>query len=119
MFTATGDSARFVLAAAAMILVAACVTGSSSPTTTTTTPPPEPEPVAAPAPVETAHVEPVEAGFNHCCGNDSYRIEITCNGMIKRCYTNETGVWKQTYGRHCLSELGRACYLEECDAHCQ
>ena len=62
---------------------------------------------------------PVEAGFTHCCGSERYRIEIECGEMLKRCYENKGGTWRQTYGRHCKEQLGEACYLEECDAKCQ
>lgn len=78
--------------------------------------PPAAAPAAEPAP---AAVSPVEAGFTHCCGNGSYRIEIDCNQMMKRCYSNETGSWRQTYGRHCRASLGESCYLADCDAKCQ
>lgn len=79
-------------------------------------PEPEPTPAPAPAPVLPAAVE---AGFTHCCGNDEYRIEIDCGGMVKRCYQSKHGDWKQTYGRHCLKALGQDCYLAECDSRCQ
>lgn len=112
----TGAAALFVLTA---VLVAGCPA--------TTAPPPgaqQPEtaPVAEPAVAAdpaAAPVQAVESGFIHCCGNASYRIEIQCGGMIKRCYSSEGGDWRQTYGRHCLSSLGEACYLEDCDAKCQ
>jgi hypothetical protein len=68
-------------------------------------------PVAAP--------DPVEAGFTHCCGTAQYRMEIECGEMLKRCYENAGGQWKQTYGRFCKEALSEGCYLEECDAKCQ
>lgn len=62
---------------------------------------------------------PIEAGFTNCCSTDQYRIEIECGEMLKRCYENQNGVWRQTYGRHCKEHLGQSCYLEDCDAKCQ
>jgi hypothetical protein len=66
-----------------------------------------------------AAIAPIEAGFTPCCGTERYRIEIECGEMLKRCYENKGGIWRQTYGRHCKAELGEACYLEDCDAKCQ
>lgn len=64
-------------------------------------------------------LSPVEPGFTNCCGTERYRMEIECGEMLKRCYENQGGTWRQTYGRHCKEELGEACYLEDCDAKCQ
>ncbi|HTE54914.1 MAG TPA: hypothetical protein VK698_28870 [Kofleriaceae bacterium] len=72
-------------------------------------------PAASPA----VALAPVEAGFTNCCGTERYRIEIECGEMLKRCYENQGGTWRQTYGRHCKENLGEACYLEDCDAKCQ
>jgi len=89
-------------------------------------PPPGAEPsptwaaASVPAAAEPAVVmAPVEAGFTHCCGSERYRIEIECGEMLKRCYENKGGRWRQTYGRHCKETLGEACYLEDCDSKCR
>jgi hypothetical protein len=111
------------LLAAAALAVVAC---SSHPGVRTPPPPPpgpEPEPSwlaeVAPSAEPAAAISPVEAGFTHCCGSEQYRIEIECGEMLKRCYENKGGIWRQTYGRHCKEQLGEACYLERCDAKCQ
>ncbi len=102
----------------AVVVVCAACPGSKAPPPAP--PPPAPTPVPEPAPApEPQAVAPIEAGFVNCCGNGSYRIEIDCNQMMKRCYTNETGTWRQTYGRHCRASLGESCYLQDCDAKCQ
>ncbi|HLU66170.1 MAG TPA: hypothetical protein VKZ63_07830 [Kofleriaceae bacterium] len=102
----------------AVALVAACPGASPTPPGPAA---PIAAPGAAPAPAveQPTEVQAVEAGFTHCCGNASYRIEIECGNMVKRCYSSETGAWRQTYGRHCLASLGEACYLQDCDAKCQ
>ncbi len=96
---------------------------------------PAPEPVApasdpAPPPaVSQSEVAPrapaaaftpsVERGFAHCCGNDSFRLEIRCQDRLMRCYEQDRfGHWKQTYGRHCKRELTEACYLSGCWTSC-
>jgi hypothetical protein len=104
------------LAIAALLLVAC--PGAKAPPPAPPEPAPAIEPIAEPAP-SPALVQAVEAGFTHCCGNSSFRIEIDCGQMVKRCYSNETGDWRQTYGRHCRRTLGESCYLEDCDAKCQ
>lgn len=113
----TCGAALFVLA---MMLCAGCpATGAPPPGAQQ---PAAGEPTASPsmaADPGAAQVQAVESGFTHCCGNASYRIEIQCGGMIKRCYSSEGGDWQQTYGRHCLSSLGEDCYLQDCDAKCQ
>jgi len=63
--------------------------------------------------------EPPLFQWDAVAGATSYRIEIDCSQMMKRCYTNETGTWQQTYGRHCRASLGESCYLADCDAKCQ
>jgi hypothetical protein len=110
-------AALFLLAG---VLLAGCP-GSAAPPPGAQQPmagPVAPEPAVAAEPVA-APVQAVESGFTHCCGNTSYRIEIQCGGMVKRCYSSDGGNWRQTYGRHCLSSLGEACYLQDCDAKCQ
>ena len=62
---------------------------------------------------------PIEAGFTNCCSTERYRIEIECGEMLKRCYEQQDGLWRQTYGRHCKEHLGESFYLEDCDAKCQ
>ena len=105
------------LAVAASIAAAACVVGTAAaPPSAAAVEEPAPESVVVDEPQV---VEAVEPGFVHCCGTNSYRIEIQCSSMIKRCYKLEAAGWTQTYGRHCRTELSRGCYLEECDAHCQ
>ncbi len=108
---------RRALLAALLVGVVACP-GAKAPPPAPPEPAPEPLPPPAPAPQPEA-VVPVESGFVHCCGNGSYRIEIDCSQMMKRCYTKETGSWRQTYGRHCRASLGESCYLQDCDAKCQ
>jgi hypothetical protein len=95
--------------------------GSAQPAAPVAQPEPSIESPGPPAePAAATSGEAVEAGFTHCCGNSVYRIEISCDGMVKRCYAKSGGGgWKQTYGRHCLRSLGEACYLEDCDAKCQ
>lgn len=105
------------LLAAALFACVACP-GAKAPPPSPPEPAPQPAPGPAPEP-EPAAITPVEAGFVHCCGNVSYRIEIDCSQMMKRCYTRETGSWRQTYGRHCRASLGESCYLQDCDAKCQ
>ncbi len=110
-------AARCALLVALAIGAAACPGAQAPPPAP---PEPAPQPIATPAPdTEQAAITPVEAGFVHCCGNGSYRIEIDCSQMMKRCYTSETGTWHQTYGRHCRASLGESCYLEDCEANCQ
>jgi hypothetical protein len=84
---------------------------------------PEPSPdwlaESVPAAEPAVAMDPVEAGFTHCCGSERYRIEIECGEMLKRCYEKKGSTWRQTYGRHCKEELGEDCYLQDCDAKCQ
>lgn len=117
----------------AMFVVLATLAGCAG---TATQPAPEPTtaapaaPAAAPEPVEAAE-EPesspqasfvatpaVDPGFTHCCGDLHYKMEVDCGDRLKRCYVREGGEWKQTYGRHCKSQLGSACYLHLCDDAC-
>lgn len=107
---------RLALVAAGLLACVACPGAKAPPPAP---PEPAPPPVPAPAPAPEPAVSPVEAGFVHCCGNGTYRIEIDCSQMMKRCYTSETGSWQQTYGRHCRASLGESCYLQDCDAKCQ
>lgn len=109
-----------LLAFLVLVALIGCPAQSTPPATQPPPAQPPPEPAVQPAPVPAVVApDPIEQGFKHCCGNASHRIEINCGGMVKRCYSNETGSWRQTYGRHCLASLGQACYLEKCDAHCQ
>lgn len=62
---------------------------------------------------------PSQPGFVFCCGDGNLKIEIACDDMIKRCYEKRGARWRATYGRHCKSALGEACYLEECEARCR
>jgi hypothetical protein len=111
-------SARAALVAAALFL-SACPAQQAGP------PPGPAASQASPAwsgsgpEAAAADLAPIEPGFTHCCGSERYRIEIECGEMLKRCYENHGGLWRQTYGRHCKEQLGEACYLEECDAKCQ
>lgn len=108
---------RRALFIAVVAFCAACPAAKAPPPAP---PPPAPQPVVQPPPEpEPQVVAPIEAGFVNCCGNASYRIEIDCSQMMKRCYSNETGSWRQTYGRHCRASLGESCYLADCDAKCQ
>lgn len=84
-------------------------------------PPPQaaaPEPAAAEPPVAFVATAAVEPGFVHCCGTLDIKMEVECGDRLKRCYVREDGEWKQTYGRHCKSALGSACYLHMCDDAC-
>lgn len=116
---------RLVPVVSILILVAAC--GGTA--TDTTTPPPAPEPSAEPEPIDTTPAmqsrldapqeDPVESGFNHCCGNSEFRLQIRCEDRLMRCYErNRRGRWNQTYGRHCKRELTDNCYLEGCSPSC-
>jgi len=111
-----------LLAASALVLLACPARQGAVPPAG---PPPgaEPSPTWAAASVPAAEpavvMAPVEAGFTHCCGSERYRIEIECGEMLKRCYENKGGRWRQTYGRHCKETLGEACYLEDCDSKCR
>jgi hypothetical protein len=107
-----------VLALLGPVLAACPAQTAPTPQPPPPAPAPEPEPAPAPAPAA-ALPQAVESGFTHCCGNDQFRIEIDCRGMMKRCYESRRGEWKQTYGRHCLKSLGEDCYLSECDSRCQ
>ncbi len=117
-----GKIAAALLAAAVLGLLA-CPSQQAGgpPPAAPSGPEPPPDWLTRPdAPVQQAVVmSPVEAGFTHCCGSERYRIEIECGEMLKRCYENKGGTWRQTYGRHCKEQLGEGCYLEECDAKCQ
>ncbi len=113
-----GPAAAVVIAAAVGLLACPMRQGG---------PPPGAGPGGGPAPgwasgagAESAEaLSPVEPGFTNCCGTERYRMEIECGEMLKRCYENQSGIWRQTYGRHCKEQLGEACYLEDCDAKCR
>jgi hypothetical protein len=96
------------------------------------TPPPPAEPESGPVavtvepmvvswrdePARAAEHAPSEPGFTFCCGDGRYKLEIDCSDMLKRCYERRDGGWAATYGRHCKTSLGEACYLDDCDARC-
>ena len=117
-----GKIAAVLIAAAALGLFA-CPSQQSArrPAPPPSGPEPEPDWLSRPEPAveQATAMSPVEVGFTHCCGSERYRIEIECGEMLKRCYENKGGTWRQTYGRHCKEQLGEGCYLEECDAKCQ
>lgn len=119
-------SRSFAITAAAL-LVAACTGGSGGPA-----PAPEQPAVAVAEPARSGVAGPkevaeeavfvstpaVEQGFTHCCGTLDYKMEVECGDRLKRCYIQEDGQWKQTYGRHCKRNLGDSCYLHLCDDAC-
>jgi hypothetical protein len=109
------------LLVAAALALAACPTQQGGP-------PPAAPPGSDPSPswssgpsgeASSVALAPIEAGFTNCCSTEQYRIEIECGEMLKRCYEQQNGMWRQTYGRHCKEHLGESCYLEDCDAKCQ
>ena len=117
-----GKIAAALLAAAALGLLA-CPSQQAArqPAPPPSGPEPTPDWLSQPEPAvqQAVVMSPVETGFTHCCGSERYRIEIECGEMLKRCYENKGGRWRQTYGRHCKETLGEACYLEDCDSKCR
>lgn len=103
----------------AAALLSACP-GTRHPAAAPVTPA-EPAPAAAgpPAAEPAATPAPIEAGFTYCCGNGSYRMEVMCGDMLKRCYQNVAGTWHQTYGHYCRDQLGDDCFLQDCEARCE
>jgi hypothetical protein len=80
-------------------------------------PPPE---VAAPRTLDSGEgMGPSPPGFTFCCGRGSYKIEIDCREMLKRCYERRGRRWQATYGRHCKRVLGESCYLDQCSERCR
>jgi len=123
MKRATGGTPGAALLALAALVLFACPAPHPAPAPEPPPSGPEPAPswLEEPAPpVEpaVAVVAPVEAGFTFCCGSEKFRMEIQCGEMLKRCYENKRGKWRQTYGRHCKEKLGESCYLELCEAKC-
>jgi hypothetical protein len=107
-----------------MTIAVGCVVAPAEPA-----PPPAPAVVAAPPPpaepaaraeAPAVSMGPSEPGFQFCCGDGAFKIEIACRDMIKRCYEKDAGGdWDATYGRHCKRRLGEGCYLSSCDARCR
>ena len=60
-----------------------------------------------------------EPGFMHCCGDESYMMEMNCSDRLMRCYAHRGNRWKQTYGKQCKRALSQECYLETCSALCE
>lgn len=102
-----------------------CIVETAPPAVTPEPVIPAPQPevarVAEPAVVVPAPRVPpaVEVGYEHCCGNDVYRLEISCGYSELRCYERAGDGWVRTYGRFCKEQLGTACYLNGCDDRCQ
>jgi hypothetical protein len=57
-------------------------------------------------------------GFTYCCGNAEFKMAISCDDGIKRCYESTPAGWRQTYGRHCKRTLGLTCNLTTCERMC-
>jgi hypothetical protein len=112
--------------AAASLLALSIITGCFVEAPPPAAPPPKPKPQVAaaepappPAPVESApEVAGLEPGYEYCCGNDEYRLDIGCGYLDMRCYEATPDGWVRTYGRHCKAQLGTACYLNGCDDRC-
>lgn len=109
-----------------MAMLLACVVESPPPAAPPRAPAPAPEPAeieAAPVAVAVAPVvarpAAIEAGYEHCCGNGRFRLEIGCGYLDLRCYQRTPAGWQRTYGRHCKEQLGMACYLNGCDNRCE
>ena len=112
-------AAAWLIAAGAVALLSACP-GTRHPAAAPVTPAePAPAPASEPASQPAAAPAPIEAGFTYCCGNGSYRMEVMCGDMLKRCYQNVAGTWHQTYGHYCRERLGDDCFLQDCEARCQ
>ena len=105
--------------------LAVSVAGCASPRQPSpSAPPPVVEPAGEPATLDRVieledgtYVEIVpglETGFAHCCGDEHYMMEVECSEGLLRCYTSETGRWKQTYGKHCKHSLDSECYEKTC-----
>ena len=55
-----------------------------------------------------------EAGFTHCCGDFDHVMQVDCSDRLLRCYENQHGSWRQTYGRVCQKALEPSCYERGC-----
>lgn len=55
-----------------------------------------------------------EAGFTHCCGDFDHVMQVDCSDRLLRCYENQQGSWRQTYGRVCAKALEPSCYERGC-----
>ncbi len=109
---------------ALLVLVAGCYI-EPAPPPPAAPPPPRSRVVraSAPAPAPPVRVAArrasVEVGYQFCCGNDRYRLDIGCSYLELRCYQRTELGWVRTYGRFCKEELGAPCYPNGCDEVCR
>jgi len=115
---------RGLLVVALLALAASCYIEPAPPSPAAPPPPArrvvrEPAPALAPPVRVSARRVAIEEGYQFCCGDDRFRLDIGCSYLEMRCYRRTELGWVRTYGRFCKEQLGAPCYPNGCDEVCR